>query len=509
MGSSTSRIYEQIKKRKTMNCESTESVDDSHLTIVLDSDLKPTVPTNFSTLTNQLSLDTTNPENYYSEYEHTENLIDKNPTGHHLINAFLYSYNNHLPLKLRPDDIQLVIQSVISTCVNNNSEKFRSMFVAHEGKMELKVKNLTFDPDFFCNEFKKLMRENVKDSEFVDKFASKYSTSTHVSQTVSNMMLMNTLKEYFSYEMMCMCGIPSVMLCGTQEDWISLFASYNYFEKFFEKTELDDWFKHFDILMDMFLEMRMLKRGGIVADAPTNIKELWKRVISYVPQGSGGDQILDGWVRLFIPYTSGNTLIGGLKSDIKCLDISKKDPSNGLKYVDYGMQDVLKDFYIASGWSTVPKSVAVTPAVLDYNRTKYEVEFVSGFFNSSYKNGYVCANIGYKMTENKTMKDDNLKLEYTKKGVKAHDNGMVLDIPRVLRSEADKITKIFHTYGYNLYGTDPVEEENKKKYLDQGVKYDALNFSDFDLHIPPILASEEKEIRKVFGVSRLTKTVFH
>jgi hypothetical protein len=407
-----------------------------------------TTATTGITLENQLFWDRKNPSNYYAQYEQNSGLITDNQTEHHLVNGFLYAYNNHLPLKLRPDDIQLLIQGVIAVCVNNNAEKFRSLFVSHKGQMKISVENPQFDPDFFCEVFADAMKSTLKEPVFVDKFTGRFSTTTSLITTVSNMMLMNTLKKYFSFEMVLGCGIPNVILCGTQGDWKILAENYVYFKTFLKGTELDNWFKHFDTIIEMFLEMRMLSTTGSVP-APTHIKELWKRVISYVPEGSGGDKILGGWIRLFIPYTSENKLIGGLDRKIKCLDISIPDPQLQYRNIDcYAMQAKLKEFYIASGWSTVPKSVVLTPAVLiDYDETKYDVEFNSGFYESCFKNGCVSMNIGFKMTENSTLKNDILKAAYIKQGVKEEYGGMIR-VPKALEPEINNLLKVFNAGGW-------------------------------------------------------------
>jgi hypothetical protein len=128
-------------------------------------------------LIEQKTLDLRNPENFYSEYEFTSNLIQED-SNNNLVNTFLAAYNSHKPLRLRPDDINLALQLVWSTCLNNNHEKFRSQFVKHQGKMELKVESLVFNSDFFCQEFANLMKKNVKNPEFIEQFTKEFTTTT-------------------------------------------------------------------------------------------------------------------------------------------------------------------------------------------------------------------------------------------------------------------------------------------------------------------------------------------
>ena len=193
----------------------------------------------------------------------------KGSTHIHLINAFSTAYNNHLPLRLRPDDILMALQMIIATCINNNSEKMRHLFVEHMGKIKLSAERSHFDLNYFCNQFKLLMQENIKNPEFITKYTTSFTTTSILHSTISNMFLMNSLKEYFLFEMILGCGIPSVILKGTQEDWLQLKNFYEYFKNFLKDTEL-----------------RLLQEECIV-EATNKMKKLWERVISFVPQGSG------------------------------------------------------------------------------------------------------------------------------------------------------------------------------------------------------------------------------
>jgi hypothetical protein len=483
----------------------------SEINVILDKSLKQTLPSNLGVSQNQLELDLKNPSNYYAQYEHNQNLFTEgNQTEHHLVNGFLQAYNNHLPIKIRVDDIQLIIQSVLATCVNNNAEKFRSMFVSHTGKVKISIESLLFDPNFFCQAFADVMKDTIKDPIFVDKFTSPFSTTTPLISTVSNMMLMNTLKEYFAFEMVLGCGIPNVILVGTQDDWKKLHENYVYFKEFFKGTELDLWFPHFDVIINMFLEMRMLAVSGSV-EAPQKIKDLWDRVISYVPRGSGSERILGGWIRLLVPYTTDNKLIAGLDKKIKCLDVTLKDPTD--KNTDfYLMQDILADFYIAHGWKTVPKSLFITPATLiDYDKTEYKVEFCAGFYQPAFIDGCVSMNIGFKMTEDMKIKDDALKEEYIAKGVIKEDNYYVKipnriwyqDSNETSSEEVKKIFKLFNVSGGSSY-FDEQDLKEKQKYIDLGVIiYKRNRFSkrnDPIIGIPHALKDQEKRIRNLFDI---------
>jgi len=417
-------------------------------------------------LIEQKTLNLENPENFYSEYEYTENLI-KEDSNNNLVNTFLAAYNSHKPLRLRPDDINLALQLVWSTCVNNNHEKFRSQFVNHAGKMELKVESELFDSNFFCQQFANLMKENVNNPDFIEQFTKEYTTTTQLIRTVTNQVLMNTLKEYFSCSMILGCGISKVIMEGTKDDWKKLNDSYKYFKNFFAETELKPWFVHFDMIMEYLILMRELQDEGEV-DALDDLKEFWLRVICYVPQGSGSQTILGGWVRLLTPYSSTNKIIG-MEKPILCLDLSKKRPEYSR---DYRQQDVLARYYEATEWYSLQSSSIVTPAKLyDYDGTLFEVEFSSGFFPPVERDdGTISTNIGFLMRTNKEIEKKKLQRHYCNLGVN-ESNGR-LKIPRTLRREQTEIAKIFDVFSSELYGEDPEEVKKKEELLADGVYID-------------------------------------
>lgn len=438
----------------------------SQLVINFDSTLevKPIDDTKkLENLIEQKTLDLNNPNNFYSEYEYTKNLIRENSCNN-LVNTFLAAYNSHKPLRLRPDDINLALQLVWSTCLNLNAEKFRSEFVEHQGKMELKVESLVFDSNFFCQQFANLMMKNVKNPEFIEQFTKEFTTTTPLIKTVTNQLLMNTLKEYFSCSMILGCGISKVIMEGTKEDWKKLNDSYQYFKNFFSKTELNVWFVHFDIIMNNFIKMRELQDEGTV-NATDDLKEFWLRVICYVPQGSGNQTILGGWVRLLTPYSSSNKIIG-LHKPILCLDLNKSRPEYSRSY---SQQNVLAEYYAATGWDELQKSLVETPAKLfDYDGTLYEVEFVSGFYPPvEREDGSISTNIGFLMRTDQSIKKKKLQEEYKKLGV-IHE-GSRIKIPRALKKEQSKILEIFGACFSNLYGEDPGEEKRKQELLADGV----------------------------------------
>ena len=97
------------------------------------------------------------PENkprYTFNKDPVKNLITKDTIGHSLnenqklaytylnvplLNGFYTAHTNHCPIRIKPDDIWLLIVQAFSNHVNANSERLRNLFVNFDGKKTLKV----------------------------------------------------------------------------------------------------------------------------------------------------------------------------------------------------------------------------------------------------------------------------------------------------------------------------------------------------------------------------------
>ena len=107
--------------------------------------------------------------------------------------------------------------------MNAHAEELRSSFVAHEGKKQLVVtaagSRYTVDFGSISRQMAELIAKNVVDPELRDWIIPSFSTTTLNDKTVSCVVMMATMKAYFSYRASIACGIPQVTLEGTRDDW--------------------------------------------------------------------------------------------------------------------------------------------------------------------------------------------------------------------------------------------------------------------------------------------------
>lgn len=131
----------------------------------------------------------------------------------------------HRPVVLSPDVIWMLICQQFSHYVNEKPNKMRSKFVHHQGKKELVVetkKNLfsnQADWDNLIQSFVSLISTETKDG-ISKTLVADFSTTGRDELFASEITLMDVVKPYFEYTAVyAICGIPSITLTGTPEDW--------------------------------------------------------------------------------------------------------------------------------------------------------------------------------------------------------------------------------------------------------------------------------------------------
>ena len=226
------------------------------------------------------------------------------------------AFADHRSLVLSPDMVWLLIGQGFSRYVNAHSEELRDKLVSHQGKMVLKVEknNDVLDPakgDWtqLLNDFSALVAENTK-GEVADMMIADFSTTGVDERIASQITLMETVKTYFDFwNTELICGIPSITLEGTPEDW----------QKVREKARclsqygLERWANELD---PIFAEFVKTAEGNpnqafwqdIVMKVRVDQFKSKQRCGGYIPNETTH---LDGWFLKFFPDGNGIT-----KSDV-------------------------------------------------------------------------------------------------------------------------------------------------------------------------------------------------
>ena len=219
--------------------------------------------------------------------------------SHGLYEAILHAYNKHQHLRLTPDDIWLTIAQGVSRHINLNAEKFRHYFVNHEGKERIVIfagDILRFNENHLLKGdwLEVVNRLVVETDQAVEKVDIKtllecdFSTTTKNSLTASRIVLLDTVKAYFSFGG-TMCGIPKVTLEGTLEDWLKVQEKVIRLRQL--NLDFDFWL---DKLEPVICKLIETYKGKVD-------EEFWAKIVSEQFFGSGSHEI-GGWVLAFYPY---------------------------------------------------------------------------------------------------------------------------------------------------------------------------------------------------------------
>lgn len=213
---------------------------------------------------------------------------------HGFVQALHVSFSNHLNLVISPDDIYHIILEVINEIVNKNPEKYRKNLVNFEGKMKLKIQRNNFSKDISKNDWTTCFsefREKIAENSKMD-LNLEFSTSTELDKLISSTLIMGINKEYFGYEVYTMCGIPSIKILGTIEDWEKLKKYINETVFIFSKDYSDNLL----IIIDKFIET-----FNNIYDIP-----FWNSIYKY--ESSSGTDKVTGWVTKLFNKNSTLTL---------------------------------------------------------------------------------------------------------------------------------------------------------------------------------------------------------
>lgn len=174
--------------------------------------------------------------------------------SHPLIGALHAAFSSHRPVALSPDMIWLTICQGVAHHVNAHAETLRHRLVRHEGKITLDVRRDDFVkgspenawPEVFA-EFSAGIRAHVGDTHGL--IVADFSTTGPVERAASEVVLLDTMQAFFSYELNTKCGIPSVTLEGTAEDWRRIAGRVREFSRF----DLAWWVEPLQPVLDQFV----------------------------------------------------------------------------------------------------------------------------------------------------------------------------------------------------------------------------------------------------------------
>ena len=257
------------------------------------------------------------------ETESLKKLINKDTLSHSLdinkelayinsnvpvLNGFYHAHINHRSLRIKPDDIWLLIVQAFSNHVNANAEKLRNKFVNFEGQKKLVVNYPLSGVDEVGKETLEDFSEQINGQmkkylgeELLNILTPNFTTTDKDKIIIFKISIMGAFQKYFKYIMSLMgCGIPYLIIEGTAEDYEKIYSKTKELRKY-------DFEWYIDRILPIIQKFIEAKNGNVDVEFFKNIVQD-KYITEYHAgiSGSGGsyDQVqgIKGWILKFFAY---------------------------------------------------------------------------------------------------------------------------------------------------------------------------------------------------------------
>jgi hypothetical protein len=183
-----------------------------------------------------------------------------------------------------------------------------------------------------------------------------FSTTSAVERGVSQIVLMSAMRPYFKYDVMTLCGIPSITLLGTPDDWRAIRRRAEAFAQY----DLERWIAALLPILDQF----------VAASAGDLDRDFWQSV--YKLGGGSGGPYISGWINTLFPYIKVHPeVLGTHDGELRM---------NEHAYCWEGVSDNDKNRPTSTQF---PWGLSRAPFVWNYYSTDIPMEFVGGFVGVS------------------------------------------------------------------------------------------------------------------------------
>ena len=224
-----------------------------------------------------------------------------------ILYGFYTAHTNHYPIRIKPDDIWLLIVQAFSHHVDNNFKILRKYFVNYDEKKTLtifynKVLSKENVDKKMLEDFSIQINEKAKEflgEEILANLTPNFTTTNYDSLIISKISIMGVFKNYFSYSMSRpICGIPYIILEGTAEDYQKIKDKAKKLRKYEFKWYIDRIIPHIEKMIDA-------KKGNIDVNYFKNFiqktEEIGIKNICQSPK-KGKIDAINGWILDFFAY---------------------------------------------------------------------------------------------------------------------------------------------------------------------------------------------------------------
>ncbi len=271
---------------------------------------------------------------------------------HPLAGAVHLAFSEHRPLRLTPDHIWLTIAQGFAHHVNNNAEELRSRLVSFQDKMVLQV---TTDelagPAAWAsviNEWTEMIDDFIP-PELSQTMLCDFTTTTPAARVASQIVMMDAFQRFFDYRVYCICGIPTVTLAGTVEDWRRILSRVEHLGQY----DLRWWTDRLAPVCEALAQ---------TAEGKPPLK-FWRSI--YKPEGVYGEKVITGWLADLFPYI------------IDSRQTRESSPTARNPVLSVPRRELTVDDGIAP--SVLPRGLSRVPVTMETDTMETKLELVAGF----------------------------------------------------------------------------------------------------------------------------------
>lgn len=146
--------------------------------------------------------------------------VAEEPASNSLVSAVYLAHAQHRPLCLSPDAIWLTIAQGVAHHIRQDSESLRQRLVDHSGHRTIQVAIAGPSDDRWLAATDAIASGLASEAGWIhDLLACDFSTTGPLERMASSIVLMDAVQDYFAFEIEFICGVPSIRLRGTVEDW--------------------------------------------------------------------------------------------------------------------------------------------------------------------------------------------------------------------------------------------------------------------------------------------------
>lgn len=374
--------------------------------------------------------------------------------NHGFAETAVRAYNQHHPLEISPDAVWLTLMQGVALHIRNHPEKLRDRFVTHEGKETVTVRRDDFVKGSFENPWPEVTPVWIKQMEKTLKPGVKenmlpsFSTTGPVESMAFQVTFMSGLENYYAGLMKTMCGIPSITLTGTPDDWRLIRKQAAGFEAY----EMGWWTDDLLPILDQF----------VAASEGRADPDFWNRMIMDTPRSSGGPY-LSGWMMKMFPYLGSQPKyeVGAWEAYKQSVAANNSGGFSGDLFEDpFGSDDspmpepigtynptnpvVIGETINFMKLSALPNDTAAFPFEWRVLDATYDMNLVAGFFGAEQdpKTGTLSPAIGWAVQNTPDVADFD---PFGSMGILFYASGISMKGERVKTVGRDKVIQLVKT----------------------------------------------------------------